>query len=120
HNEGVGAKYTRPAYRRPLKMIYAETYKTRSEAMKAEAAFKKLVRHKKETYLRENEVIFTYTKHINSDINIRVNTSVNIIKNIIKKRLKKKHHIIIENINNKKLNYDKKTLYSHYLKKETL
>ncbi|MDN6161650.1 MAG: GIY-YIG nuclease family protein, partial [Atopostipes sp.] len=41
HNSGDGAKYTRPASRRPLKMIYAESYQTRSEATKAEAAFKK-------------------------------------------------------------------------------
>ena len=63
HNKGIGAKYTRPTYRRPLKMIYAETYKTRSEAMKAEAAFKKLARPQKELYLRENDVVFPLSKN---------------------------------------------------------
>lgn len=62
HNKGIGAKYTRPAHRRPLKMIYAETYETRSEAMKAEAAFKKLVRPEKEAYLRQNDVVFPLSK----------------------------------------------------------
>ena len=62
HNEGIGAKYTRPAYRRPLKMIYAETCDAISEAIKAEAAFKKLSRPQKEAYLRENDVIFPLSK----------------------------------------------------------
>ncbi|MFC4772237.1 GIY-YIG nuclease family protein [Enterococcus hermanniensis] len=55
HNSGVGAKYTHPASRRPLQMIHAERFKTRSEATKAEAAFKKLSRKKKEHYLQENK-----------------------------------------------------------------
>lgn len=62
HNEGIGAKYTRPKNRRPLKMIYAETFKTRSEATKAEAAFKKLTRPQKENYLKENGVRFPLSK----------------------------------------------------------
>lgn len=57
HNQGVGAKYTRPQSRRPLTMIYAETYSTRSAAMKAEAAFKKLTRPQKEKYLKDNGLI---------------------------------------------------------------
>ncbi|OJG45980.1 hypothetical protein RV04_GL001746 [Enterococcus hermanniensis] len=36
-------------------MIHAERFKTRSEATKAEAAFKKLSRKKKEHYLQENK-----------------------------------------------------------------
>lgn len=62
HNSGKGAKYTRPQSRRPLKMIYAESYQTRSEATKAEAAFKKLVRVEKENYLKENGVLFPLSK----------------------------------------------------------
>lgn len=54
HNAGTGAKYTRAGSRRPLTMIYAESYNSRSEAMKAEAAFKKLSRPQKEKYLAEN------------------------------------------------------------------
>lgn len=56
HNEGVGAKYTRPQRRRPLAMIYAEAYETRSEATKAEAAFKKLARKQKNSYLKQHGV----------------------------------------------------------------
>lgn len=52
HNAGRGAKYTRPQGRRPLKMIYAERWGTKSLAMQAEAAFKRLARPQKEAYLR--------------------------------------------------------------------
>ncbi|MBO0432379.1 GIY-YIG nuclease family protein [Enterococcus sp. DIV0660C] len=51
HNNGTGAKYTRLRKRRPLQMIHAECFETRSEATKAEAAFKKLTRKQKELYL---------------------------------------------------------------------
>lgn len=54
HNTGNGAKYTHPAGRRPVVMIHAEKFATRSEATKAEAAFKKLARRQKETYLAAN------------------------------------------------------------------
>ncbi|WP_208560241.1 GIY-YIG nuclease family protein [Marinilactibacillus kalidii] len=56
HNSGTGAKYTKPTYRRPLRMIYAEAYSTRSAATKAEAAFKKQTRKRKERYLIDNGV----------------------------------------------------------------
>lgn len=56
HNTGTGAKYTRPIYRRPVRMIYAEKYASRSAATKAEAAFKKLTRKNKENYLKKNGV----------------------------------------------------------------
>ena len=62
HNSGKGAKYTRPQMRRPLTMIYAESYETRSQATKAEAAFKKLSRPQKEKYLRENGLSFPLNK----------------------------------------------------------
>ena len=62
HNSGNGAKYTRPKSRRPLKMIYAESHQTRSEATTAEAAFKKLTRANKEQYLKENGVVFPLSK----------------------------------------------------------
>lgn len=62
HNSGEGAKYTRPKSRRPLRMIYAEAHQTRSEATKAEAAFKKLTRPNKEKYLKENGVHFPLSK----------------------------------------------------------
>ena len=52
HNNGTGAKYTRLQKRRPVKMIHAEVFSSRSEATKAEAAFKKLTRKQKERYLQ--------------------------------------------------------------------
>ena len=56
HNAGTGAKYTHPQSRRPLQMIHAERFTTRSDALKAEAAFKKLTRKQKEIYLQTNQI----------------------------------------------------------------
>ena len=42
HEAGKGAKYTRPASRHPLKLLYAEAFATKGEALHAEAVFKKL------------------------------------------------------------------------------
>lgn len=53
HNNGVGAKYTRA--RAPVKMIYAEEFDNKSEAMRAEYAFKRLSRMKKEKFLKGGE-----------------------------------------------------------------
>ena len=49
HNEGRGAKYTRG--RGPVKLIFSKTYPTKSEALKAEYAFKQLERKEKLQYL---------------------------------------------------------------------
>lgn len=46
HNSGAGAKYTRS--RRPVSLAYAEVFETRAEAMRREAAIKKLSRKEKE------------------------------------------------------------------------
>lgn len=54
HNEGKGAKYTRVNIRRPVRMIYAERWESKSLAMSAEAKFKLLTRPAKELYLKEN------------------------------------------------------------------
>lgn len=56
HNTGKGAKYTRPRHRRPVKLVYAERYPTRSQAMKQEAAFKRLTRRQKEAFLMTRQV----------------------------------------------------------------
>lgn len=53
HNEGSGAKYTRPISRRPVKVIYAERFNDKRRAMSAEYHFKKLTRAKKIAYLKE-------------------------------------------------------------------
>ncbi|MBE5923937.1 MAG: GIY-YIG nuclease family protein [Lachnospiraceae bacterium] len=45
HNEGKGAKYTRS--RLPVRLVYYEIHGNRSEAMKREAAIKKLSRKDK-------------------------------------------------------------------------
>lgn len=62
HNDGIGAKYTRPARRRPLRMLYAEAHPSRSDATKAEAAFKKLMRRQKDQFLVEQGVKRPYDK----------------------------------------------------------
>lgn len=54
HNRGTGAKYTRLPSRRPVQMIHTELFATRSEATKAEYAFKKLTRKQKEQYLKKH------------------------------------------------------------------
>lgn len=51
HNAGKGAKFTRPKSRRPMRVLYAEAFETKNEALKAEAAFKKLTRIQKERFL---------------------------------------------------------------------
>lgn len=50
HNKGIGSKYTKA--RRPVRMIYKEVFGSRTEATKAEAAFKKLSRKQKENFLK--------------------------------------------------------------------
>lgn len=45
HNNGSGAKYTRS--RRPVKLVYSEELETKSDALKREAAIKKLSRIEK-------------------------------------------------------------------------
>ncbi len=50
NNSKKGAKYTRA--RRPVQMMYSETYENRSLASKREAAIKKLSRSEKLTLLK--------------------------------------------------------------------
>lgn len=51
HNAGKGAKYTRG--RRPVTLVYYETFATKQEAMQREAAIKKLSREQKEQLVKE-------------------------------------------------------------------
>ena len=46
HNSGNGAKYTKS--RRPVALVYYETYETKEAAMKREAAIKRMSRGEKE------------------------------------------------------------------------
>lgn len=56
HNAGKGAKYTRVKSRRPVKMIYHETFNDKSSALKAEYAFKHQSRAAKLKYLSAHDV----------------------------------------------------------------
>ena len=51
HRSGKGAKYTRG--RNPLELVYRENCGSHSNALKREAAVKKLSREQKETLIRE-------------------------------------------------------------------
>lgn len=50
HNHGQGAKYTRG--RAPVELVYVEEYGTKEEAMRREAAIKRLSRAEKEGLIR--------------------------------------------------------------------
>ena len=49
HNNGTGAKYTKT--RRPITLLFAKEYTTKSEALKAEYAFKQQTRSQKINFL---------------------------------------------------------------------
>ena len=51
HNKGIGAKYT--STRRPVKLVYLESQKNRTEAMKRELAIKKMRRIQKSKLVKE-------------------------------------------------------------------
>lgn len=51
HNAGKGAKYTKN--RRPVRLVYHETFASKSEAMRAEALFKKKSRKAKLDYISQ-------------------------------------------------------------------
>lgn len=57
HNAGRGAKYTKS--RRPVELIYYESYQTKEEAMRREAAIKKLTRAQKQKLLADKGEGFT-------------------------------------------------------------
>ncbi|WP_374723884.1 GIY-YIG nuclease family protein [Calidifontibacillus erzurumensis] len=50
HQAGKGAKYTRG--RRPVELLFSETFSSKSEALKAEYNIKRLSRTQKEEYIR--------------------------------------------------------------------
>lgn len=49
HNSGEGAKYTR--YRRPVELVYYESFETKEEAMSREWHIKKLGRAQKQALI---------------------------------------------------------------------
>ena len=52
HNSGSASRYTRS--RLPVKLIFSEPCRNRSQALKKEFAMKRLSRKKKEEYLKDN------------------------------------------------------------------
>ena len=50
HNSGTGSRYTRS--RRPVRMVYLECLSSRNEAMRREAAIKKMSRQQKAELIR--------------------------------------------------------------------
>lgn len=54
HNQGKGAKYTRS--RLPVKLLYSEEYSEKGEALRREAAIKKLTRRQKEELIAGNQM----------------------------------------------------------------
>lgn len=55
HNEGKGAKYTRT--RRPVELVYYETFKTKEEAMSREWMIKHMSREQKKRLLTAAPVL---------------------------------------------------------------
>ena len=53
HNLGLGAKYTRS--RRPVELIYFETFENKSEALKREYQIKQLSSKQKEKLIEGNQ-----------------------------------------------------------------
>jgi putative endonuclease len=53
HNQGRGAKYTRS--RRPVALVYSESFPTKSEALKRELLLKRLPRSRKEALIAVSE-----------------------------------------------------------------
>ncbi|MDF2888930.1 MAG: Excinuclease subunit domain protein [Lacrimispora sp.] len=53
HNQGKGAKYTKT--RRPVELVYYESYPTKEEAMRREVQIKKLSRKDKLFLIKETE-----------------------------------------------------------------
>ena len=54
HNAGAGAKYTKP--RRPVELVYFETFATKQEAMRREAEIKSLTRQEKLSLIEARKV----------------------------------------------------------------
>ena len=53
HNAGNGAKYTKS--RRPVELVYFETFATKEEAMRREYAVKQLTREEKLRLIGQND-----------------------------------------------------------------
>lgn len=56
HNAGKGARYTRMKKRRPVRLIYYETFDNKHDALSAEYHFKHQARENKLEFLHEHGV----------------------------------------------------------------
>ena len=56
HNEGKGAKYTKPATKRPVKLVYYEEYEDKHTALSREAKIKKLTRKEKIKIIKDKDM----------------------------------------------------------------
>ena len=76
HNtKKTGAKYTRS--RRPVTLLFFQEFQGRSDALKSEAAFKKLKRHDKLLYMTkitEERLDAEYEKFRNSTVDVHSNS----------------------------------------------
>ncbi|MCJ1662892.1 GIY-YIG nuclease family protein [Staphylococcus sp. NRL 16/872] len=62
HNAGKGAKYTKT--RRPVELVYQETYTSKSEAMRREYEIKTFTRQQKLKLIEENsDGDFIFSRH---------------------------------------------------------
>lgn len=57
HNQAKGAKFTKPASRRPVRLVYAERWATKRKAMQREYVFKQLNRRQKLAFLADQGVV---------------------------------------------------------------
>lgn len=55
HNDGNGAKYTK--HRRPVVLVYYETFETKEEAMSREYHIKKMTRIEKEKLIQSKDSV---------------------------------------------------------------
>lgn len=63
HNEGKGAKYTKP--RLPVSLIYYEKFQTKEEAMRREYAIKRMSRSEK------NKLVCEYREQITENNSVK-------------------------------------------------
>lgn len=61
HNRGKGARYTRS--RRPVELVYFESFATKEEAMSREFKVKRLTRAEKLRMIRTDEVVCGSADH---------------------------------------------------------
>lgn len=72
HNSGKGAKYTKPEYRRPVKLVYSAEFPDKSSAAKEEWRIKQLSRNDKlkliEVYKIRKRVLTPLENNIFTDV----------------------------------------------------